>query len=424
MYSHVINIKKLIMLGAVGNALEFYDLALYAVFSSQIVKVYFPVHDDKMLMLSVWASFACGFVMRPLGGIIFGYLGDKYGRKNVLTLTLFLMAVPTFIIGIMPGYSKIGYIAPILLVVARLIQGLCTGGEHNGAAIYVLECISKSQHGVIGGIISGSCFVGTTLAAIAGVICSHLSSNWCWRLPFLLGTVISLLGYNIRKRYNESIPYLKCLKIQNVMPLKAAIKKYKKQCLIIFLIASLDGVMCYFLIGFMPVYLNRYLHFPAHKAFEYNLAGLFVAMIFAPIFGKISDIFTPKNTLVASIIIIIISAFPIFYMLQQGTTMWVILAEILSGFSVAAILGPEHSFFQEQFPVAERFSGIAFSYCLGISIFGALTPLLISMLVEIFQNLYMPVFYIFMLSLFPLFALINMKNHNKISNLDKLEQPG
>lgn len=398
---------KILILSVLGNALELYNFTLYAIFATKIANVFFPLEDSIVSILASFGIFATGFITRPLGAIIFGYLGDKYGRKYALSISILLMAFPTIFIGLLPGYQTLGIIAPLLLICCRLIQGVCIGGEHNGAAIFAIEHIgNKYTPGFVGGLVSGSCFIGTLLGALVGSICLNpIMPSWAWRIAFLLGGCISFIVYFIRKKITETPQFIDSKEIKTI-PLLAALKNNKKSLIVTFTVGSLDGVFCYTLLGFMNIYLSKYLGFQPHLAILLSSLASITIILLCPINGYLAGKIGNTKFLILANILIICSAIPLFMLFTVNNVYLLIIAFILLGILTATILGPQHAFFQELFPVRERYSGIAISYCLGVSLAGGTTPIILTILVETLQNQLIPAFLLMSYSLICLLSIL------------------
>ena len=199
--------RRSIFLSAIsGNVLEYYDFTVYAVFSLAIGKAFFPGDNEVVQILSSLGVFAVGFVTRPIGGIIFGYIADRHGRRVSLITSMLGMTIPTFSIGLIPEYSQIGYLAPLILVIMRLIQGLCISGEGAGAAIFILEHYQHLRPGFTAGIVHASNIAGTLFATLIGILFATFIPNieFAWRLAFMLGGVMGIVGFYFRLRVSET----------------------------------------------------------------------------------------------------------------------------------------------------------------------------------------------------------------------------
>ena len=375
--------KKVILASIIGNALEFFDFTLYGVFSGVIAELFFPSSDLTASLLMSLGAFAVGFLMRPFGALIFGYLGDVFGRKKALSFSVLLMGVPTFIIAILPGHASIGIFASLMIVFCRLLQGICTGGEYNGAAIFALEH-TRRKPGFTGGLITASCVIGAFSATFLGSITQiDGMPEWAWRVPFLLGAVISVAGFYIRKNLSETPEFLDNQAIPlTTFPLFKALFSYKKSCLLTFSLGALNGTLSYTLFGFLNIYLSRYLSVPLSEAMSINLFGLLAFMIGSPLLGAVYDRSKNHIFLKYASFLIFGGMIPIFLLNSSSTYSLIVIGQIALGICVASIAGTGHAAMQKLFPVKERYSGISFFFSLGMGIFGGIAPMIYVQAIE------------------------------------------
>lgn len=381
--------NKILFSSILANSLEFYDFTLFSIFLPILTPIFF--HDslsDRTFIIG-WVIFAAGFIMRPVGAIIFGHFGDKLGRKKVLSLSILLMAIPTFIIGMLPSYSIIGIWAFLILIFCRLLQGLCTGAEHNGAAIFSLEHLNKVGAGMAGGLISGSCFVGAIAANFMGYLyTSRVLSEEGWRIAFILGGILSLIIYRLRSNINETPEFevIKNNKQITKVPLLDALKNHKLSCFVTFMVALIDGSLCYTLLVFLNIYLPHIHNICLSEVMELNTVGLISAILFTPIAGWYSDKIGTFPLMLSATAASAIFILPIFFLFNLFNYPCIFFAELMLGLLIAGILGPQHSFFQTLFPPEVRYSGIGVLYCLGISLGGATIPLILNYLMKMQGN--------------------------------------
>jgi len=403
--------SHIIFASILGNALEFYNLTLYGVLASVFANIYFPSDNKTLSLFASLAAFAVAFFVRPLGAIFFGYIGDRLGRKKALGLSILCMGIPTLVIGILPGYEILGAFAPILLVAARITQGLCAGGEFNGAIIFALEHVGKDSPGFTGGLIIGSCLLGSILAiGTAAIVTSSYFPIWGWRLAFLFGGSLCVFGYYIRQKLSESPDFLKLERGKKVLkvPLKAVMSKHRSSFFFVFAIGAFDGILTYTLITFLSVYLSTYLEVPFHIAAYYGLAGFTSCMLACPLFGRYADKYGAKETLILSSILIFGLSIPIFMTLSSAAWFSILFGNILLGVLVASVIGVQPLFSQNLFPTQDRYTGVSFSYSLGIGIMGGLTPIVLTMATEYHSSLLTPGFYLMGASLLFLITLLVM----------------
>lgn len=414
--------RKIIATGVLGNALEFYDFTLYGVFAVIIAQLYFPSQDAMSAILKSWGAFAAGFVMRPFGAFIFGSIGDRFGRKKALTLSILGMGVPTLVIGLLPTFDQIGIWAPILLIACRLIQGTSTGGEYNGAAIFALEHTGKAYPGFYGGLITGSCVIGALFATGMGTIVTQSPDpTFYWRGAFIFGGMISFVGFYIRRKISESPEFLELQqkkqvkqegghsqdedggssskhKAQKGMGLIDVLKHYRKPYGVSLLIGALNGALSYTLFGFLNTYLKSYVGVSLENALFYNFVGLGTFMVFSPLFGRLMDRVGQMHYFQTAPFIVLCLGLVSFQIITFGRMQDILLAQVLLGLATAAIAGPQHGFVQTLFPVKARYLGISSSFCLGMALCGGTAPLLLTYLIDRTGNLYIPGYFIAVLS--------------------------
>src|SRR3990167_1722864 len=266
--------KRTILLSGLGGFLEFYDFVVYALMANYLAKLFFPTHEQMISLLATFATFSIGYLIRPLGGIIFGHFGDKIGRKKVFMLSVLLMAGSTFLIGLLPSYQNAGIIAPILLIFLRMMQGFSVGGEIPGAITYISETAPRLK-GLACGIIFFFIINGITLGSIvAGLLSSQLGNqgilNGGWRLPFLFGGALGVLSYFLRKNFHES-PIFQAIHTKTVaFPLLQAIRYERKNMVFGALITGVSAVIVALLFLFTPTYLTQLLHYPSNETMWIN----------------------------------------------------------------------------------------------------------------------------------------------------------
>lgn len=390
------NQTKVIVAGMIGNALEAYDYMLYGVFAVIIAKHFFPATDPRAALLASLAAFAAGFVMRPFGGILFGHIGDKYGRKKALTLSILLMAVPTFIIGTLPSYSQVGIFAPIMLVLCRLLQGLCAAGEYSGAAIFVIEHNGKSRAGYAGSLIVSSSIIGAlTAMALGAFALSPGMPEWAWRALFMFGIVVGAAGFYVRQKIDESPEYKKmaAAKIIVKSPLKEAIFNSPRAVLSVVIIGGVAGALSYSLITYMNVYLQKVVGLAVNHSMLFNIVGLLVFMFATPFVGRIADKLSPSRVLSYGAWAVILGIYPVYFLLQSPEPGNILKAQVLLGLICACFTAPVNAFMNELFPPRFRYSGVSFSYNLGMALLGGTMPVASTLFIQWTGSPMAPAFY-------------------------------
>lgn len=404
--------KKILIPCLIGNALEFYDFTLCGVFMVVLGKNFFPSGDDFAALIGGIFAFSAAFWTRPLGALVFGYIGDKYGRKRALTLSVLLMGIPTLVIGILPTYASIGIVAPCILLGCRLMQGLCTGGEYNGAAVFALEHM-KAKPGMISGLISGSCVVGAVSATLmAYAVTNFLNFEQAWRIPFYLGACIAVVGFVLRKKAMETMEFIKRKPIKG-MPIVEIIKKYPKQYMLVIASGAFNGILSYTLFGFLNLYITQYIGIKFSSSLFFNIFGLLAFMICCPIFGRISDKITPYKSMILAAAIAIFSSWIGFVLLQRGTVEEIIIGQIFIGIGVGSFVGPSHIFLQQQFSPEVRYTGVASGFSIGMAITGGTTALTMTYVIKETQFLLAPAMYISVAAVLWILALTFLSTKNQ-----------
>jgi MHS family proline/betaine transporter-like MFS transporter len=408
------NKRRSIFLSAIsGNVLEYYDFTVYAVFSLAIGQAFFPSGSQVIQTLSSLSVFAVGFIMRPIGGIIFGFIADKYGRRVSLIISMLGMTMTTFTIGLIPGYSDIGYGAPILLVMMRLIQGLCISGEGAGAAIFILEHYQNLRPGFTAGIVHASNIAGTLLASFVGIILEQLfpELEFAWRFAFILGGIMGIIGFYFRLRVSET-PIFEMLaekKRTLKMPFMHVIRSSWPAMLITCCLGGSASSLVYIIKTYINIFYYEVLGFDKTTALIYLSYSSVIMMLTMPLSGYISDHIGRFKMIIIASITIVIAATPAF-MLLASLEIWkqiVALATIamLGGF----IAGTAYIFIISLFSAEERFTGVAFSYNLGVALFGGTSAVISRWLVEVTHLYHAPAFYVMITSLLFLAMAYSMK---------------
>lgn len=406
--------KNIISAAIIGNIVEYYDFGLYAVFAEVLGRLYFPQFNKDIQIIFSFTIFAIGFLMRPLGGIIFGHIGDILGRKISLTISIIGMGISTLIIGIMPTYQQIGIIAPVLLTTIRMFQGLCIGGEGPGSAIFVIEHFKEKKIGLIGSFIMSSNVIGTLLAITVGIIIDNMIKidNFTWRYGFFLGGFMGIIGLYVRKQTVET-PVFKNLKLKKRLTKLPLLVILKERWQNILLLASFAGVATsntYMIRGFFSVYFAEIIALSKQNALYIVAFSLVTVICTLPIFGYFVDKVNCKKYVYVSTIILIIVVIPIFSTFSNNQALENIYFSIfIFGILVSSTLAPYYPFAIKFFSPELRYSGIALSWNLGNAIFGGTTPVLATFLVMKF-GCNAPAYYLsFIASLFLLISLLNKK---------------
>lgn len=401
--------KKVVISGMIGNALEWYDYALYAQFVGIIKLHFFPDSDiGEILTLAI---FAAGFIARPIGGIIFGNIGDKMGRRLALALGILTMAIPTAAIGILPGYLSIGIAAPIILTLIRIIQGFALGGEFSGCISYIVEHASLQHRGLAGSASFMSMCIGMLLGCATAKAFTYFMPYddlvaWGWRIPFIAGLFIGLVGLYIRANLSES-PLYKAAKASGSlsrMPVRDTITKHWLALIIAIGVYLTVTAPFYTITVFIENFMRK-LGYTDNQSSVVGTMILVILIIGFPISAQISDKIGRKPVLITSAISIMILSYPIFVALGSMNYIVALISQIIFAIIVAAYMGPVPTLLVEIFPTKVRFTGIALSYNLSAAIFGGSAPMIGMMLVQFTGDKYALSYYLITLSIVSLFIL-------------------
>lgn len=382
--------KRVLAGGTIGTALEWYDFNLYSTASALVfARLFFPENDPVAGIMASFATFAVGFLFRPLGGIILGNLGDRLGRRQVLTVSLLLMGTATTLIGVLPPYSVAGVWAPILLVALRAIQGMGAGAEYAGAIALTTEHSAERRRGFFGSIPAMGIGLGNIAATGAFALVSLLPDDdflsWGWRLPFLASIVVAGFGLFIRFGVPESAVFEAARRGGEVprVPMLELVRTAPKPLFLAFLANIGPNVAGYLPSVFSLTYLTQQVH--ADKGIGLNallianIAGLFVT----PVFGALCDRVNRRTVYSAGAAFCAVTAFPFFWLLDTGTALGVT-AAILLMLTVGdgAMLGSQPALLAEAFPTRIRASGIALSRELAAALIGGTAPLVATVLYQ------------------------------------------
>ena len=422
------NKRRSIFLSAIsGNVLEYYDFTVYAVFSLAIGRAFFPGDNEVVQVLSSLGVFAVGFVTRPIGGIIFGYIADKHGRRVSLITSMLGMTIPTFTIGLIPEYSAIGYFAPAILVLMRLIQGLCISGEGAGAAIFILEHYQNLRPGFTAGLVHASNIVGTLFATLIGIIFSTFMPDieFAWRFAFMLGGVMGIVGFYFRLRVSETPIFTMLAEKKKTLkaPFFHIIKTAKKSMFITFCLGACASSIVYLVKTYINIYHCNVLHYDDTTARAYLAYAAIVMMLSMPLSGYISDRIGRFRMITYSAIAIFILVLPALMLISCEDVWKQLMALTMLAMLGGSIAGTAYIFIISLFTPDQRFSGVAFSYNLGIAMFGGTSAAISRWLLEITGVHYVPAFYIMLTSSVFLIVIYFMRHNIREllnANLKKL----
>lgn len=373
-------LRKAIGASAMGNAVEWFDYGVYGVMVVYISTVFFP--GDQA---TVWAlgTFAVSFLVRPLGGLFWGPLGDRIGRKSVLAITILLMAAATFAIGLLPSYDSIGWLAPALLIFLRLIQGFSTGGEYGGAATFMAEYAPDRKRGFYGSFLEFGTLAGFALGTLIALVSeltlgSEAMADWGWRIPFLIAGPLGVIGWYLRTKLEDTPVFREAedkgeTESSAGMAVKDLVTKFWRPMLAMAGLVVALNVVNYTLLAYMPTYLQDTIDMDADATLTVVLIGQLVMMVLIPFFGRLSDRVGRKPLWWTSLIGLFVLAVPLY--LMMAVNFWLaMLAFAILGLLYIPQLATISATFPSLFPTHVRYAGFAITYNTSTAIFGGTAP--------------------------------------------------
>ena len=387
------SVKKAVKATMLGNAMEWFDFGVYAYLATTIGKVFFPEVSGSAQLLSTFAIFAAAFIVRPLGGLFFGPLGDRIGRKKVLATTIILMAGSTFGIGLIPSYESIGIAAPILLVLLRLLQGFSTGGEYGGASTFVAEYAPDKRRGFFASFLEFGTLAGYVAAAgivtiIQTVVSPEELLHWGWRIPFLIAGPLGLIGLYLRLRLEETPAFQQMEQAEErsladestgAKLRETIVENWRPLVLCIVLVATYN-IAHYGLLSYMPTYLTNTLGYDESHGLVLMIIVMLVMMVGISYVGKWSDRVGRKPLLLSGFIGFLVLSLPAYLLIGVGNYVTVFLGLAILGGLLLLFVGVFPSVLPALFPTGIRYCGLAIGYNLAVSIFGGTTPLVLTAL--------------------------------------------
>lgn len=405
--------------GTVGNIIEWYDFALFGYFASIIAPLFFPTGNTTSSVLSTWAVFAGGFLMRPVGASVFGYIGDRIGRRKVLFLSAILMALPTFSLGVLPTHNQIGIWAAILLIAVRLVQGFSVGGEFTGSVTYMVETAPKDRRGLAGswanvGSMSGI-LLGSGVATLVTSLLTHDEViSWGWRIPFLFGGILGIISLFMVRRLHEVHITKRDEKHAECSPLKEALTRDVRRTIKSILFVSGYGVVFYIPLVYLPTYVNEYAGISLSTAMKINTVATIILLLFIPLIAFVSDRFIRRKTiLVIGFLIMASLSYPLFLLLRHDTPFSAGLVQIVFGLLIAIPLGTAPAMLVELFPTDDRLTAYSLSYNIGSGVIGGTTPFMATWLIDITGSSLAPCFYLVGWSIISFVALALMHDRSR-----------
>jgi MFS transporter, MHS family, proline/betaine transporter len=380
------NLSKRSFFGAaLGTMIEYYDYALFITFLPILAPIFFPTDSLYQSLIKGYWVLLIAMIARPLGGIFFGYLGDVLGRRKALLASMYGIAFATICIGITPNYATLGIATIIIITMAKAVQLFCFGGEYNGAGIYVVEHAQNKNEGFASSLLTATTLAGSLLASVFGIIVtSELMPTWSWRVAFIFGGLIGIVGIIYRKNLLET-PYFKQANLQ-YHGLLNMMKQYPKQLLAGFFIGAFATVPFTTVLAFINPVLMTKGYFNNHQLMWIQTLFILIAIITLIFAGIIADKKSAKKIMQYSGLALAIFSYPLLWIIDKGNLVTILIA--LSAFIIIneLFLGPSNAYLKNLFAMQYRYRASSFSFCLGMSLLGGLTPIVENYLYQYFHH--------------------------------------
>ncbi|GAA2762158.1 glycine betaine/L-proline transporter ProP [Streptomyces paradoxus] len=410
-------VKRAVKAAALGNAMEWFDFGVYSYIAVTLGKVFFPSGNPTAQLLSTFGAFAAAFLVRPLGGMVFGPLGDRVGRQKVLALTMIMMAAGTFAIGLIPSYATIGVGAPILLLVARLVQGFSTGGEYAGASTFIAEYAPDKRRGFLGSWLEFGTLAGYIAGAGLVTIMTALLSaddltSWGWRIPFLIAGPMGIIGLYLRLRLEETPAFAaEAEKAENnrpKTPLREMVAGQWRALLLCVGLVLVFNVTDYMLLSYMPSYLTGQLHYDETHGLLVVLGVMAVMMIAQPFAGALTDRVGRRPVIAAGCAGFLLLSVPALLLIREGSLLAVALGMGALGLLLVCFTASMPSALPALFPTKVRYGSLSIGFNVSVSLFGGTTPLVVTALIGATGNMMMPAYYMMAAAVIGGFAVWRM----------------
>ncbi|MES1927024.1 MFS transporter [Salinisphaera sp. T31B1] len=395
------DVRKAVGAAGMGNALEWFDFGVYSYMAGTVGHVFFPSHSDTASLLSSFAVFAIAFLVRPLGGLFFGPLGDKIGRSKVLATTIIMMSAGTFVVGLLPSFAAIGIWAPILLICARLIQGFSTGGEYGGAATFICEYSPDDRRGFLGSWLEFGTLAGYSLGAflvtgISMLLGDQAFGDWGWRIPFLVAGPLGLIGLYLRLKLEDSPAFenMKAEEANKDSSLREIFVDNARLMLLCIGLVLILNVAYYTVLTYLPSYLTDVLDMSSSNSLVFLVATMIGMMCVIGLVGKLSDKVGRRPVLIGACVGFIVLSYPAFMLLSVGSIFTTICGLALLGGLVVLLAGTMPATLPAIFPTRIRYGGFAISYNISTSLFGGTAPFLITWLISVTGDNFVPAYYL------------------------------
>ncbi|MEV0695766.1 glycine betaine/L-proline transporter ProP [Streptomyces sp. NPDC050388] len=395
-------VRRAVKAAALGNAMEWFDFGVYSYLAVTLGKVFFPSGNPTAQLLATFGAFAAAFLIRPLGGMVFGPLGDRVGRQKVLAFTMIMMAVGTFAIGLIPSYATIGVGAPILLLAARLVQGFSTGGEYAGASTFIAEYAPDRRRGFLGswlefGTLAGYIGGAGLVTLMTALLSSEDLLSWGWRLPFLIAGPMGIIGLYLRMRLEETPAFAaeveKAETDRPKVPLREMVTGQWRALLLCVGLVLVFNVTDYMLLSYMPTYLTGELGYDATHGLLVVLGVMVLMMIVQPFAGALTDRIGRRPVIAAGCAGFLLLSIPALLLIREGSLLAVAVGMGALGLLLVCFTATMPAALPALFPTRVRYGSLSIGFNVSVSVFGGTTPLVVTALIGATGDVMMPAYY-------------------------------
>jgi MHS family proline/betaine transporter-like MFS transporter len=413
--------NKLYFAGLVGEIMEWFDFTVYGFFALIIAANFFPSENHFISVVAAFAAFAIGFLVRPLGGLFFGYIGDRYGRKKVLTTSMFLMAFPSLIISLTPTFETIGVLAPIILILMRMLQGLSVGGEHTGSIIYLTELSSHKDRAFSAAIPFVGTILGVLLGSLVGVSIFSIFTHdaiveWAWRIPFFMGVFIAIIGVVIRKYLPES--HIPDSDTQEAMPIAEVLKNHRSTFAKIFFLNLTFAVGFYTVFIYNPIWMQKFLNVSKSYSLEINSIALLIAAISMLFSSYYSNKVGRKPMLLIATGGLALFSYPLYALMLSDVFLHALLGQGIFSIFIGMFMGVIGVVMVELFKKSIRMSAVSVAFNLSFAIFGGTAPMIATWLIHTTHNNLSLAWYISLSALISFITVLTIDETYKKETLD------
>ncbi len=389
--------RRVVFAGMMGNVLEWYDFSVYGYFAQAIGREFFPTGDPLSSVLAAFGAFAVGFLMRPFGAVLFGHIGDRLGRKRALELSVLCMAVPTFVMGLLPGHAVLGLLAPVLLVLMRMLQGLSVGGEVATSVVFLIERSPARRHGLAGSMAFSGSTAGILLGSAVGALSVWLlgaesSYGLGWRVPMLMGLLVGVAGLYIRKHLPEEQPV--AASQHKDMPVLEALRRHTPAIGLIVGMTLVMGIGFYLSFVYAVTYVQEFSGVSAEVALAINTVSMVLLLGAILLGGWLADRGNPKVQLLIAAGAKLVLAWPLFWMMHHPNPALILTAQVVMALLSGLYTGGLAVLMYAQLPANLRCTVLSIGFNLGVGVVGGLTPLIATLLIEKTHDVLAPGWYL------------------------------